>query len=183
MQPQSVPSLVSVVLTEETEERDAECLASGFADEGVRWSDQVTSPSSGLECVTRALRPGADGTLSPSDFNSVCPVGPYGTLSPSDLDYVGPVGPCGMLSPSDPDPVGPFGTLSPSDPVGPCGTLSPSDSDSVGPVGPYGILSPSDPVGPCGMLSRLTLTLLAPLARMGHCPRLILLADVGRSPI
>ena len=39
-------SRVSVVLAEETEEQDAECLVSGFADEGVRWSDRVTS-----ECV------------------------------------------------------------------------------------------------------------------------------------
>ena len=78
MQPQSVPSRVLVVLAEETEERDAECLVSGFAEEGVRWSDQVTSPSSGLECVTGALRPGADGTLSPSDFHSVGPVARMG---------------------------------------------------------------------------------------------------------
>ena len=63
VQPQSLPSRVSVVLAEETEEWDAECLVSGLADEGVRWSDQVTSPSSGLECVTGALRPGAAGML------------------------------------------------------------------------------------------------------------------------
>ena len=41
VQPQLVPSRVSVVLAEETEERGAECLVSSFADEGVRWSDQV----------------------------------------------------------------------------------------------------------------------------------------------
>ena len=87
--PQSVPSRFSVVLTKKTEDRDAEYLVSGFADEGVRWSDQVTSPSSGLESVTGTLRPGTDGTLSPSDFEYVGPVGPYGTLFSSDPDSVG----------------------------------------------------------------------------------------------
>ena len=104
---------------------------------------------------------GADGTLPPSDFNSVGPVGPCGALSPSDFDSAGPMGPYGMLSPSDPDGlVGPIGTLSPSDfdsvgPMGPYRTLSSSDFDSVG---PFGTMSPSDsnyvgPVGPFGMLS------------------------------
>ena len=188
MQPQSVPSRVSVVLAEETEDRDAEYLVSDFADEGVRWSDQVMSPSNGLECVT-----GPYGTLSPSDRDSVGPIGPFGTLSPSDSDSDGPVGPCGTLSPSDlVGPVGPCGMLFPSDsdsvsPVGPYGTLSTSDSTPVGPVGPYGMLSPSDPVGPVGPYGTLfplaclgccphrILLLLAPLAHMGRCPRWILL--------
>ena len=140
VQPQSVPSRVLVVLVEETEEQGAECLVSGLADEGVRWSADATSPSSGIECMTGALRPGAVGTLSPYMYNPVGPVGPCGTLSLSDFS------------------VGPYGTLSPSDPVGQCGTLSPPDFNSVGPVGPYGTLSPSDPdpvgpVGPFGMLS------------------------------
>ena len=134
VQPQSVPSRVSVVLVEETEVRGAECLVSGLADEVVRWSAGATSLSSGTKCMTGALRPGAVGTLSPYMYN---PVGPCGTLSPSDSDSVGPVGPYGTLSPSDSDSVGPYGTLSLSDPdpvgpVGPCGTLSVSDSDSVG---------------------------------------------------
>ena len=36
VQPQSVPSRVSVVLVEETEVQGAECLVSGLADEVVR---------------------------------------------------------------------------------------------------------------------------------------------------
>ena len=115
------------------------------------------------------------------------PVGPYGTLSPSDSDpagsdgpYVagGPVGPDGTLSPFISDPAGPDGLYVAGGPVGPYGTLSPSDSDPAGsncpyvaggPVGPDGTLSPfiSDPAGPYGTLSpHLTLTLLAPTARM-----------------
>ena len=105
-----------------------------IADKVVRWSAGATSLSSGTECMTDALRPGAVGMLSPYMYN---PVGPCGTLSPSDSDSVGPVGPYGTLSPSDSDSVGPYGMLSLSDPdpvgpVGPCGTLSVSDSDSVG---------------------------------------------------
>ena len=101
---------------------------------------------------------GPCGMLSPSDSDSVGPVGPCGTLSPSD-----PVGPCGMLSPSGSDYVGPCGTLSPSDfdsvgPVGPCGTLSPSDSDNIGPLGPLGTLSMAGAVsdGPTGQVEMTT---------------------------
>ena len=41
------------------------------------------------------------GTLSPSDADSVGPVGPCGTVSPSDTDDVGPMGPDGTLSSPD----------------------------------------------------------------------------------
>ena len=133
VQPQSVPSRISVVLVEETEVRGAECLASGPVDKAVRLFSGVTCLSSGMGCKAGAMMPGAVGTLSPSVPDSV---GPYGTLSPSDSDSVGPVGPYGTLSPSDSESVGH---------VGPYGTLSPSDSESVGPIGPYGTLSPSDP--------------------------------------
>ena len=158
MQPQSVPSRISVVLVQETEVRGAECLDSGPVDKAVRLLAGATCLSSRMGCKAGATIPGAVGMLYPSDSDSVGPVGPYGTLSPSDSESVGP---CGTLSPSDSvGPVGPYGTLSPSDsesvgPVGPCGMLSPSDSASVG---PYGMLSPSDsdsvgPVGPYGTLS------------------------------
>ena len=174
----------------------------------MRWSDEVTSPSSGLECVTGALRPGADRTLSLSDFNFVGPVGPCGTLPRLTLTLLAlwaRMGRCphlilillallarlGCCPPSDPDPVGPYGTLSPSDPVnpvGPCGTLSLSDSDSVGTIGPYGTLSPSDPVdpvGPCGMLFPSvsdSVSLVGPYGTLSRLILLALLACVGRCP-
>ena len=176
VQPQSVPSRVSVVLVEETEVWGAECAASGPVDKAVRLLAGAIYLSSGTGCKAGAMMPGAVGTLSPSVSDSVGPVGPYGRLSPSDS--VGPVGPYGTLSPSDSESVGPYGTLSPSDsdsvgPDGPYGTLSPSDSESVGPVGLYGTLSPSDsdsvgPVGPDGTLSTSDLTgILIPAIPVG----------------
>ena len=45
VQPQLVPSRISVVLVEETEVRGAECLASGPVDKVVRWSAGETCPS------------------------------------------------------------------------------------------------------------------------------------------
>ena len=79
------------------------------------------------------------------------------------------------------------GTLSSSDlagrlfPVVPAGI--PFPVGPVDPAGPDGLYVAGGPVGPCGTLSRLSLTLLARmarmlqvalLARMGHCPRLTL---------
>ena len=139
--PQSVPSRISVVLVEETEVRGAERLASVPVDKAVRLLAGVACLAGVTVCEACIMMPGAVGTLSPSDYDSV---GHVGTLSDSD----GPVGPVGTLSPSDSDSVGHVGTLSPSD----------SDSDSVGSVGPVGTLSPSDSVvvghdGPDGTLS------------------------------
>ena len=79
VQPPSVPSRVLVVLVEETEVRGAECLVSGPVDKVVRWSAGETSPSSGTDCMTGALMPGAVGMLSPYIYNPVglvgrCPV-------------------------------------------------------------------------------------------------------------
>ena len=66
---------------------------------------------------------GSDGTLSSSDHAGILfaavpagipfPAGPFGTLSPSDFGSVGPVGPVGTLSLSDH-----VGVLSPTVPVG-----------------------------------------------------------------
>ena len=113
VQPQSVPSRISVVLVEESEVRGAYCLASGSADQAVRLLAGAMCLSSGTGCKAGAMMPGAVGTLSPSDSESVGPVGLFGTLSPSDSDYVGPAGPYGTLFPSDSEFVALlYGTLS-----------------------------------------------------------------------
>ena len=139
MQPQSVPSRISVVLVEKAEVRSAECLVSGPVDKAVRLLSGVPCLSSGTGCMAGVMMPGAVGKLSPSDFESVGHAGPYGTLSPSDSESVGPVGPYGTLSPSDFDSVGP---------VGPDGTLSTSDLAGIPiPAAPVGIPCPVGPVG------------------------------------
>ena len=99
--PQSVPSRISVVLVEETEVWGAEHLASIPVDATVRLLAGVACPPGvtvGEDCI---VMPGAVGTLSPSDSDSVGPVGHVGTLSPSDSDSIGPVGLDGTLSSSD----------------------------------------------------------------------------------
>ena len=146
VEPQSVPSRISVVLVEEAKDMGTEYLVPQRVDMDPRLLAGVASPASVTVNKGGKMSPGVVETLSPHNSDSVGPVGPYGTLSPSDC-----VGPYGTLSPSD--SVGPYGTLSPSDSVGPYGMLSPSES-----VGPYGTLSPSDsvavgPVGPDGTLS------------------------------
>ena len=179
--PQSVPSRISVVLVEETEVRGDERLASVPVDKAVRLLAGVACTASVTVCEDCIMMPGAVGTLSPSDSDSVGPVGPVGTLSPSDYASVGPVGPVGTLSSSDFVSVGhdgPGGTLSSSDfagmlfpavpagipfpvgavgPVGPDGTLSSSDlARKLFPAVPAGIpfpVGPVGPVGPDGMLS------------------------------
>ena len=109
-------------------------------DKDPRLLADVASPVSVTVDKGSNMLPCVVGTLSPSDSDSVGPVGPCGTLSPSDSVAVGPVGPDGMLSSSDLAgmlfPAVPAGILFPVGPVGPYGTLFPSDSDSVGPVGP-----------------------------------------------
>ena len=150
VEPQSVPSRISVVLVEEAKVMGTEYSVSLrlLSPAGVTFDEGGNI----LPCVV--------GTLSPSDSDSV---GPCGTLSLSESVAVGPVAPDGTPSPSDSDSVGP---------IGPYGTLSPCDSDCVGPVGPYGTLSPcdSDSVGPYGRCPRLTLLLWALWALMGRCP-------------
>ena len=155
VEPQSVPSRISVVLVEEAKVRGTECLVSPSADKDPRLLAGMASPASVTVCE--------GGNISPSVVV---------TLSPSDSD--GPVVPCGTLSPSDFVAVGP---------VGPDGTLSSSNlAGMLFPAVPAGILFTVGPVGPYGMLSRLTLTLLALLARMRRCPRLTLLAHMERCP-
>ena len=109
MKPQSVPSRISVVLVEETEVRGADCLASVPVDRAVRLLAGAACPASVTVCEDCVMMPGAVGTLSPSDSDSVRHVGPGGTLSSSDLaGILFPVVPAGILV----GPVGPVGTLS-----------------------------------------------------------------------
>ena len=108
VEPQSVPSRISVVLVEEAEVRGAEYLASVPVDKCLRLLAGAACPARVTGCEDCIMVSGVVGTLSPSISDSVGPVGHVGTLSPSDSDSVGPVGPCGMLPPSDPDgPKGP----------------------------------------------------------------------------
>ena len=64
VQPQSVPSRISVVLVEETEVRSAECLASGPVDKSVCLLSGAKCLSSGAGCKAGAMMPGAVGMLS-----------------------------------------------------------------------------------------------------------------------
>ena len=182
VEPQSVPSRISVVLVEEAKVGGTQCLGCPRVDQDLRLLAGVAKPASMTVCEDSYISPCVEGTLSSSDLGGrlfpvvpagipflvgpVGPIGPYGTLSPSDSESVGPDGPYGTLSPSDSEsvgPDGPYGTLSPSThvavgPIGPYGTMSPFDSESVGLDGPYGMLSPSvsesvDPDGPYEMLS------------------------------
>ena len=210
VEPESVPSRISVVLVEEAKVGGTQCSGCPRVDQDLRLLARVAKPASMTVCEDSYISPCVEGTLSSSDLagipfavGPVGHIGPCGTLSPSDFKSVGLDGPYGTLSPSDSVSVGPdglYGTLSPSalvavGPVGPYGTLSPSDSESVGPDGPYGTLSPSvyESVGPDGLdipygtLSPFANIAVALLAYIGRCPRLILnllalLARVGRCP-
>ena len=132
----------------------------------------MACPASVTVCEDCIISPGVVGTLSPSDSDSVGPVGPYGTLSPSDSDSGGtlsssdlagilfPAIPAGMPFPVDPvGPVGQHGTLSPSDSdyVGTDGTLSSFDLAGIlFPAVPAGIPFPVGPVGPVGPFGTLS---------------------------
>ena len=94
VEPQLVPSLISVVMVEETEVREAERLASVPVDMAVRLLAGAACPVSVTVCEDCIVMSGAVGTLSPSDSDSVGPVGPVGTPSPSYSDSVGPDGSC-----------------------------------------------------------------------------------------
>ena len=107
VRPQSVPSWVSVVLFEETEVRCAERWASVPVDKEVRLLARVACPAGVTGCEDCVVVPGAVGTLSPSDSDSVGHDGPDGTMTSSD--------PAGILFPALPAgipfPVGPVGPV------------------------------------------------------------------------
>ena len=172
VEPQSVPSRISVVLVEEAKVGGTHMLQCPRVDQDLRLLAGVAKPARVTVCEDSHVSPGVEGTLSSHDLAGklfpgvpaglllpVGPVGPdglYGMKSPSDLEtvspddlYTGPVGSFGMLSPFFPDPAGPVGPHVAGGPVGPYGTLSPFISD---PAGPY---VSGDPVGPFGTLSPL----------------------------
>ena len=76
VEPQSVPSRISVVLVEETEVRGAECLASVPEDKAVRLLGGELCPANVTVCEDCSMMPGAVGTLSPSISDSVWPCWP-----------------------------------------------------------------------------------------------------------
>ena len=175
VEPQSVPSRISMVLVDKAKVRGTESL--GCPCVNLRLLAGVANPASMTVCEGGYISPCVEVTLSLSDSVAVGPVrldgmlsssailvDPGGTLPSSDLTGI-IVGPHGTLSPfnSDSDgPVGPFGTLSPSDTVavghvGHDGTLSSSDPAGIlFPAIPAGILFPVGPVGPIGPYGTLS---------------------------
>ena len=127
----------------------------------VGWSGE----SGQCDCLSYIAMCWGGGTLSPSESIAV---GLEGTLSSSDLAR--------MLFPAVPAGI-PF----PVGPVGPYGTLSPSGLTLTALLGrcPRPTLNLLAHMGRC---PRLQLLLLAPLAHMGCCTRLTLLARMGRCP-
>ena len=109
-----MPTRISVVLVEEAKVRGTDYSVSPGVDQDPRLLPGASSPASVTVGEGGRISPCVVGTLSPSDPDSVGPVGACGTLSPSESVDVGLVGPYGTLSPSDSDgPVGPYGTLFP----------------------------------------------------------------------
>ena len=174
VEPQSVPSRISVVLVEEAKSGGAHRMECSRVDQDLRLLAGMAKPASVTVCEDSHLSPSAKETLPsldlPEKLFSVVPAG-----IPLPAGQVGPVGTCGRTSPSD---LTSLGLVGPNPgPVNPCGRTSPSDLTSLGlvgpnpgPVGPYGRTSPSDltslglvgpnpgPVGPCGRTSPSELT-------------------------
>ena len=149
VEPQSVPSRISVVLVGEAKGGGTNRLQCPRVDQDLRL---LAMPASVPVCEDGHESPCVEGTLSSPDFAGklfpvvpagiplpVGPVGPvdrYGMKSPSDLKPVGPVGPVGTLSLFTSDTAGPDGPIVTGGPVGPDGALSPFTSDTAGPDGP-----------------------------------------------
>ena len=172
VEPQSVPSRISVVLFEEAKVGGTHRLQFPRVDQDLRLLAGVAKPASVTVCEDSHVSPVVEGTLSSPDLagklfpvipaglllvSHVDPVGLYGMKSPSDLEpvspdgpYTGPVGSFGTLPQFSPGPAGPVGLRKTGGPVGPHGTLSPFISDPAGPVGPSDYVGP---VGLCGTLS------------------------------
>ena len=142
VEPQSVPSRISVVLVEEAKVGGAQRVQRPRVDQDLRLLAGEAKPTSLTVCEDSHLSPSVEGMLSSLNLaGKLFPVVPAGIPLP-----VGPVGPCGMTSPSDSTSIGPVGPV--TDPVGPY--------VERGPVGSYGMLSPCDFVqqvgdGPVGL--------------------------------
>ena len=81
VKPQSVTSRILVVLVEEVKVWGTECLVSPHVDKDPRLLAGVASLASVTICEGSNISPCVVGTLSPSDSDSVGPVGPRGTLA------------------------------------------------------------------------------------------------------
>ena len=150
MEPQSVPSRISMVLVEEAKVRETEYLVSPRVDKDPRLLADVASPASVTVDNGSYMLPCVVGTLSPSD--SVGPVGPcvgcFPRLTLNLLALLAHMGCCPRLT---------LTLLAPLARVGHCPQLT---------------LNLLARMGRC---PRLTLIMLALLAHMGRCPHLTLL--------
>ena len=128
VEPQSVPSRISVVLAEEVKVGGAQRVQRPCVDQDIWLLAGEAKPASVTVCDDSHLSTSVEGTLSSPDLaGKLFPVIPAGSI--------GPVGPCGMTSPSDLTSIGPV--VAGSDPVCPVGPYI-----SLGPVGSYGMSSP-----------------------------------------
>ena len=98
VEPQSVRSRILVVLVEEAEVRGAECLASVPVGKATQLLAGAARPASVTVCEDCIMMPGAVGTLSPSIFDSVGPVGHVGSLSRLTLTLLAHLGRCPRLT-------------------------------------------------------------------------------------
>ena len=163
VEPQLVPSRISVVLFEEAKVGGTHRVECPRVDQDLRLLAGVAKPASVTVCEDSHISPSAEEMLSSPDLagNAISGCTCWNTAPsgscwpvcddiPSDLTSLGlvgsnpgPVGPCGMTSPSDLTSIGPVCPI--TDPGGPVGPYV-----AHGPVGSHGMLSlcDSDPVGP-----------------------------------
>ena len=96
VEPQSVPSWISVVLVEEAKVGGAQTMQCPCVDQDLRLLAGVAKPASMTVCEDSHESPSVEGTLSSPDLaGKLFPVVPAGIPLP-----VGPVGLYGMKSPS-----------------------------------------------------------------------------------
>ena len=115
VEPQSLPSRISVVLAKEVKVGGAQGVQHPRVDQGLRLLAGEVKPAKVTVCDDSHRSPNFEGTLSSPDLaGKLCPVVPAGI--PPPVGPVGTVGPCGMTSPSDLTSIGPV--VAGSDPVG-----------------------------------------------------------------
>ena len=136
VEPQLVPSRVSMVLVEEAKVGGARRMQCPHVDQDLRLLAGVAKPSSVTVCEDSHILHSVEKMLSSPDLTgNLFPVIPAG--SPFPVGPVGPVGSCGMTSLSDLTIFGLVGLV--TDSVGPV-----CPSVARGPVGSYEMLSPCD---------------------------------------